>query len=222
MKIRPYDNVHYMNKKNEYPQHSNDYRSLLLLDEISKGSELTQRDLSKNLGVALGLINSYVKNLVSKGYITVSKIPKKRYQYYLTPGGFAEKTRLTYQHLQNFTNLYKVARRDFHLLFNNIQNSDIKKVVFCGIDEITEIAFLSLKETDLELVGIVDNSSSGKKFFGQDIMTMEQIGKIGYDIVVITSFQNGEMLRKHLLELGVNEKKIYDISAGSWLKRIEG
>jgi DNA-binding MarR family transcriptional regulator len=211
-----------VNKKNEYPQHSDDYRSLLLLDEISKGEKLTQRDLSKSLDVALGLINSYVKNLVSKGYIVVSKIPKKRYKYYLTPSGFAEKTRLTFQHFQNFTNLYKVARRDFHDFFNKIQNSDVKEVVFCGVDEVTEIAFLSLKETDLKLVGIVDNTNAGKKFFGQDITTMEQIGNIGYDIVVITSFQNGEILKKQMLELGVNEKNIYDISAGSWLKRIEG
>src|SRR5574340_629821 len=114
-----------MNNKNEQ---SDDYRSLLLLDEISKGTELTQRDLSRKLNVALGLVNSYVKNLVSKGYITVSTIPRKRYKYYLTPSGFAEKTRLTYQHLQNFTNLYRVARRDFSLLFNKIQNSDIKTV----------------------------------------------------------------------------------------------
>lgn len=211
-----------MNKKNEHPQQSDDYRSLLLLDEISKGEKLTQRDLSKSLDVALGLINSYVKNLVSKGYIVVSKIPKKRYKYYLTPSGFAEKSRLTFQHFQNFTNLYKVARRDFHDFFNQIQNSDVKEVVFCGFDEITEIAFLSLKETDIKLVGIIDNSNAGKKFFGQEIAAMEEIRNFVYDIAVITSFQNGEMLKRRLLELGVDAKKIYDIGAGSWLKRIDG
>ena len=204
-----------MNKKNEHPQHSDDYRSLLLLDEISKGEKLTQRSLSKNLGVALGLINSYVKNLVSKGYIVVSKIPKKRYKYYLTPSGFAEKSRLTFQHFQNFTNLYKVARRDFHDFFNQIQNSDVKEVVFCGSDEITEIAFLSLKETNLKLVGIIDNSNAGKKFFGQEIAVMEEIRNFVYDIAVITSFQNGEMLKRRLLELGVNEKNIFDIVAST-------
>ncbi|MBI5809657.1 MAG: winged helix-turn-helix transcriptional regulator [Deltaproteobacteria bacterium] len=98
--------VHFVNNKDE---HANGYRSLLLLDEISRNHETTQRDLSKKLGVALGLVNSYIKNLASKGYITVSTIPKQRYKYYLTPSGFVEKTRLTYQHLQNFTNLYRVA-----------------------------------------------------------------------------------------------------------------
>jgi predicted transcriptional regulator len=81
---------------------SDDYRSFLLLDEISKNNEITQRDLSERLGIALGLINSYIKNLASKGYITISQIPRKRYKYYLTPQGFIEKTRLTYHHLQGF------------------------------------------------------------------------------------------------------------------------
>jgi len=220
-KSRSFGIVHIMNTEDIPAKSSDDYRSFLLLDEISKGNELTQRDLSKSLGVALGLVNSYVKNLVSKGYVTVSQIPRKRFKYYLTPSGLAEKTRLTYQHLQNFTNLYRLARRDFHLLFNHLQNSNIKNIVFCGVDEITEIAFLSLKETELRIAGIVDITNAGRNFFGQDVFAMEEIRNIDYDIVVITSFQNGKVLKKRLFELGVNEKNIYDISAGSWLKRIE-
>src|SRR3972149_6247037 len=127
-----------MNNKNHQ---ADDYRSFLLLDEISKNDEITQRDLSKRLGIALGLINSYIKNLASKGYITVATIPKKRYKYYLTPQGFIEKTRMTYHHLQNFTNLYKVARQDFQRLFHNLHKDNAKKVVFCGSDEVAEIAY---------------------------------------------------------------------------------
>lgn len=206
-----------MNKK---PEAQDNYRSFLLLDEISKGSALTQRDLSKTLGVALGLINSYVKNLISKGYITVSKIPKKRYQYYLTPSGFAEKTRLTFQHFQNFTNLYKVARRDFHDFFNQIQNSEVKEVVFCGVDEVTEIAFLSLKETNLKLTGVIDDLEAGKLFFGEEIRPIKEIGNIHYNIVVITMFKNGEKIRRQLIDLGVKEETIFDIGSGDWLKKL--
>ncbi|MBI5237574.1 MAG: winged helix-turn-helix transcriptional regulator [Deltaproteobacteria bacterium] len=204
-----------MNNKDE---HAGGYRSLLLLDEISKNHETTQRDLSKKLGVALGLVNSYIKNLVSKGYITVSTIPKERYKYYLTPSGFVEKTRLTYQHLQNFTNLYRVARKDFQRLFNSLRGSDIKKVVFCGVDEVTEIAYLSLKETGLELAGVVD-TSGGKTFFGCDIHRIEDIKKIDYEIIIITSFQAGGGLKESLLKAGVDERDIFDISAHGWLER---
>ena len=80
------------------PEH---YRSLQILDELSNDDSLTQRDLSSRLGIALGLVNSYIKNLVAKGYITVKTIPAKRYAYYLTPKGFAEKTIITYDILHD-------------------------------------------------------------------------------------------------------------------------
>jgi len=208
-----------MNNKDE---HNEDYRSFLLLDEISRNNELTQRDLSKKLGVALGLINSYIKNLASKGYITVSNIPKKRYKYYLTPSGFAEKTRLTYQHLQNFTNLYRTARRDFHALFNSIRNSSDKRIVFCGVDEVTEIAYLSLKEAGLELAGIVDDNPASRQFFGLDVLPLSAAATLGYDIIIITSFGEGERLRQGLLDAGVDEKDICGVNTEGWIKRIEG
>ena len=205
---------------NNKDANADDYRSFLLLDEISKNHELTQRDLSKKLGVALGLINSYIKNLAGKGYITVSTIPRKRYAYYLTPSGFAEKTRLTYQHLQNFTNLYRTARRDFHNLFNSVKKSRVRRVVFCGVDEVTEIAYLSLKEAGLELAGILDKASGKKKFFGFEVRPITDIGVLEYDIVVITSFQGGEGLKTLLVRAGVDEKRVLSIST-DWLKNIE-
>ena len=147
-------NVQDLNGKNSETPDS--YKSLLLLDEISKGESLSQRDLSKKLNVALGLVNSYIKNLVSKGYITIKEIPSKRYAYYLTPKGFAEKTRLTYHHLQNFTNLYREARRDFKALFSSLHSEGIRSIVFAGADESAEIAYLSLQEFDIRFAGIAD------------------------------------------------------------------
>lgn len=209
--------VHFMNNKGEDTE---DYRSFLLLDEISKNNELTQRDLSKKLGVALGLVNSYIKNLASKGYITVSNIPKKRYTYYLTPSGFAEKTRLTYQHLQNFTNLYRTARRDFHALFSDITGMDVMRIVFCGVDEVTEIAYLSLKEAGFELAGVVDGNPHEKKFFGLDVLPISEVGSLDYDMIIITSFGEGATLKGRLLEAGVTEEDIRGINTEGWLKRM--
>ncbi|WKZ32491.1 MAG: winged helix-turn-helix transcriptional regulator [Thermodesulfobacteriota bacterium] len=208
-----------MNNKDEQ---TDDYRSLQLLDEISRNHELTQRDLSRKLGVALGLINSYLKNLAAKGYITISTIPRKRYAYYLTPHGFAEKTRLTYRHLQNFTALYRVARRDFSALFTRLAASGVKRVAFSGVDEVTEIAYLSLKDTDLELTGIVDSEPAKQRFLGHEVRAVADIKSIPFDVVVITNFKDDEALRKGLVRAGVDEKKVLSISSGGWLKKIEG
>jgi predicted transcriptional regulator len=66
------------------------YRSLLLLSEITGEEPLSQRELSRRLGIAVGLVNSYLKNLVAKGYVRVKNFPSNRYAYLLTPQGLAE------------------------------------------------------------------------------------------------------------------------------------
>ena len=210
-------NVHFVNTRDE----KFDLNSLLLLDEISNNKDLTQRDLSLKLGVALGLVNSYLKALISKGYITVSGIPRKRCAYYLTANGFSEKARLTYQHLQNLTSLYKVARKDFSALFARLEGSGIKRLAFCGVDEITEIAYLSLKESGLELAAICDPMPSRKKFLGHSVIPVSELPQVEFDLVVITSFLSGEALNLALLASGIGGDRICGINSDGWLKRIE-
>src|SRR5512135_1932825 len=110
------------------------HKSLQILTELSSDDSLTQRDLSSRLGIALGLVNSYIKNLVAKGYITVKSIPTRRYAYYLTPKGFAEKTRLTYDTLHDYTRIYREARNNLKKLFHELQADGIRKIVFAGAD----------------------------------------------------------------------------------------
>ncbi len=207
-----------MNNKNGHAQGTpEDYRSFLLLDEISKNNEATQRDLSKKLGIALGLINSYIKNLASKGYITISAIPSKRYKYYLTPEGFIEKTRMTYHHLQNFTNLYRVARQDFQRLFGDLQKDNIKKVVFCGSDEVAEIAYITLQEFEIKLLAVVDDEKENQIFLGQTIKSVKDVKAMNYDRIIVASFSREKELYSELLQAGVPSNKILVRSPGQRL-----
>ncbi len=186
-----------------------------ILTELSDNDSLTQRDLSSRLGIALGLVNSYIKNLAAKGYITVTSIPPKRYAYFLTPKGFAEKTRLTYHLLQDYTRIYREARANFKQLFAELRSDGVKTVVFAGADEVAEIAFLTLQETDIELCCIVDEEMAGKKFLGRDIRPISEISAEGfeYDCIVITSYLKREQIYNKLLDGNTPEKDIKVIFA---------
>jgi len=208
-------NVQNMNK--EKLENQDSYKSLQLLDEISKGDQLSQRDLSKNLNIALGLVNSYIKNLVSKGYVTIRAIPSKRYAYYLTPKGFTEKTRLTYHLLQDYTNLYKNARKDFRSLFYELNNNGTKRVVFAGVDEVTEIAYLSLQEVDITLEGVVDENIKRAEFFKIPVLPFEDVKNMEYQNVIITTFVKRDYVYQRLLECNVPSghiHTIYDVETG--------
>ena len=187
------------------------FTSLQILDELSGNDSLTQRDLSKRLGIALGLVNSYIKNLVAKGYITIKSIPPKRYAYYLTPKGLSEKSRLTYNLLQDYTRIYREARHNLKKVFSELAQKGSRRIVFAGVDEIAEIAYITLQETKLELVGVVDDDSNGKMFFGRSINPIRTIMNLNYDTVVVTSYLKRVSIQRALKNSEVSENDIQDI-----------
>jgi predicted transcriptional regulator len=185
------------------------YRSFLLLSEISGQEQLSQREMAKRVGIALGLVNSYLKNLVAKGFVRVNNFPKNRYSYLLTPKGFAEKSRLAYQHLSYFSGLYTMARQDYLRLFRSLAAEGVKQVDFCGIDEVAEIAYLSLKEIGLELGHAIDPVAAGRSFFDKEVVTPAAALAAGAGKIVITSLKRGDALRDELIAAGIDAAVIY-------------
>lgn len=189
------------------------YRSFLLLSEISGDETLSQREISRRLGIAVGLVNSYLKNLVSKGFVRVKNFPSNRYAYLLTPQGFAEKSRLAYQHLTYFTGLYTIARHDYLDLFRKLEADGVREIIFCGVDEVAEIAYLSLRETAIELAGVVDTAGAGSSFFGMPVQTPEALDKSKDQLIVLSSLKRESELRQELCSLGFNASRIFSISS---------
>ena len=189
-------------------------RSLQLLSEISGEEPLSQRELSRRLGIAVGLVNSYLKNLVSKGFVRVKNFPSNRYAYLLTPQGLAEKSRLAYQHISYFTSLYTVARQDYLDLFRRLEDAGVREVAFCGVDEVAEVAYLSLQETGLELMFVMDDGRQGDMFFGRPVVSVaEGLRKVGIP-VVISSLKRRDELTQALRGSGVPDRKIYIPGSG--------
>jgi DNA-binding MarR family transcriptional regulator len=132
-------------------------RDLVLLSEVERDSSVTQRSLSSKLGVALGLTNLYLKRLARKGFIKITTIPSHRIKYILTPQGFAEKSRLTYQYMQYSLSYYRDIRDRLRKTLAAAANDGAKRVVIYGTGELAEMAYLSLREMNLTLVGFVDD-----------------------------------------------------------------
>lgn len=189
------------------------YRSFLLLSEIAGEEPLSQRELSRRAGIAVGLVNSYLKNLVAKGYVRVKNFPRNRYAYLLTPTGIAEKSRLAYQHLSYFTNLYTVARQDYLALFQSLKAEGVTEVVFCGVDEVAEIAYLSLREAGIDLTAVVDDGAAGGEFFGRPVVSVVKGAGMGDEPIVITSLKRIAELREQLGRAGVDGRRIRSTGA---------
>lgn len=133
-----------------------DHLTLQLLDAIERQGEISQRRLAKQMGVALGLANSYLKRCIHKGYVKISQVPANRYLYYLTPTGFAEKSRLTSRYLSRSFSFYREASDSCASVFEQCRVKGWSQVVLCGASDLAEIASLRAIEMEIDVIGVYD------------------------------------------------------------------
>ena len=181
--------------------------SLRLLDELTKEPLITQRALAARLGIALGLVNAYVKRLYKKGYIKVKNLPKNRIKYIITPKGFTEKARLTYNYMHRSVNYFKEMRHKIEHTYTSMLSSGIKNILLWGDGEIAELCYISTRGFPLKIVGIVGERRIENGFFGHHIYSMEDVNNIEYDAVLVSSIQSG--IIETIKQSGIDPGRIY-------------
>jgi DNA-binding MarR family transcriptional regulator len=157
-----------------------------LLQSVERNGAQSQRDLASELGIALGLVNSYLKRCVNKGLLKVQEVPARRYAYYLTPQGFAEKSRLTASYFAHSFSFFRRARADCETVLADAASRNFKRIVLAGASDLAEIMTLCARDYPLTLVAIVDPAAERKKFAGLSVV--HDFSEVeGIDAVMITS-----------------------------------
>jgi len=189
-----------------------------VLSAVELDSDVTQRSISSELGIALGLANAYVGRCVRKGLIKVRQAPLNRYAYYLTPHGFAEKSRLTAEYLSVSLNFFRDARRECTLLLSECGRAGHRRLVLAGVGELAEIAALSAAETTVEVVCVVGPGSSSRQCAGRPVFAdlaraatwARSAG--GIDAIIITDVQAPQATFESIVaeaeNLGLNQDRI--------------
>jgi DNA-binding MarR family transcriptional regulator len=164
-------------------------RELSLLQELERNPIISQRELSNRFGIALGVTNACLKRMVRRGWIRITNLDHHKIGYFLTPKGFSEKAKLTF-HLISWTVKHYSTLKDIigeRLL--EMQNKGIERVVFYGVSDEMEIAYVTLQGLNLKLVGIVEDEDkmNRKEVFGVELMGVSRIEELRPDAILITS-----------------------------------
>ncbi|KAB2878321.1 MAG: winged helix-turn-helix transcriptional regulator [Pseudorhodoplanes sp.] len=157
-----------------------------VLTAVEHDKNVSQRHISTELGVALGLTNAYLRRCVRKGLIKIQQVPRRRYVYYLTPRGFMEKTRLTGQYLSASFNFFRRARDEMSALLAECAANGHRRIAFAGVSDLAEVGQLCAYDHPVKLVTIIDPERAGSKFYGIPVhATLGECGEI--DVVIVTS-----------------------------------
>lgn len=186
-------------------------RLLELLDVVGQRSNVSQRYLARHMGVALGLANSYLKRCIRKGFIKIREAPANRYLYYLTPKGFAEKSRLTAEYLSTSFEFYRRAGQSCVEILGECEARGWRRICLCGVSDLAEIAALKALALNFTFVGTYDADAREALFLGRPVWKRLQDAR-PFDVMVLTELRRSrEIHQKVVAELGNERVLVPDI-----------
>ena len=122
-----------------------------LLEAIERNPDTTQATLAAQLGVAVGSVNWYLRRLIRKGYVKVTRLQRRKLKYFVTPQGLALKARLTSQYMKASLQLYRELRQAAQETLGEIHRTGYSVVYMVGDDEAAEIFRLTCLEHGVKL-----------------------------------------------------------------------
>jgi DNA-binding Lrp family transcriptional regulator len=193
------------------------HRDLKLLEAVEADSRVTQRGLSTQLGIALGLTNVYLKRLVRKGYVKCVNVQSNRITYLLTPRGIAEKLRLTYEFMDYSLHLYGEVRQHLRAVIRECAAADRRVAIF-GRGEAAELSYLALKEFGLEPIAIFD-VEGGHDFLGMPVLPISRHVAVPYDQMIVATLESPGQPVARLIREGVPKEKLFPLRQDAVTRR---
>jgi hypothetical protein len=190
-----------------------------LLESVERDGAQSQRKLASDLGIALGLVNAYLKRCVKKGLLKIGQAPARRYAYYLTPHGFAEKSRLTVEYLSSSFSFFRRAREDCSSVLKAVRARGWNRVALIGVSDLAEIATICALEQGIAIVAVVDPKAKSDRFVGTPVVKSMDAVPGGFDALVVTDLEATRESVKAALAVLEVERVFVPALLGLWLDR---
>lgn len=137
-----------------------------ILSHIEKDNLISQRKLSKRIGLNISSVNYSLKKLISRGYVKMQGMNPRRITYHLTSQGLSEKTQLAYKYFLENYHLYQDVRSDIALKIEKIDKRKGHRIAVYGITPYFDIIYAVLIENGFKINGIFDNEGETVPLIG--------------------------------------------------------
>lgn len=189
------------------------YKEFMILDLIEKDANITQREISKIIGVAVSMTNAYIENFVEKGLIKKKKHSTKTVEYFVTKKGIDRKKLLNISYLNASLKVYKSAKSNIVKFLDQVIDKGFKNILLYGAGEVAEILLQSIisdKYIPIKILGIIDDDidKQNHSLLNTKIISIEDIKKINHDGILISSYTNNALILNKLKQFNYDNNRI--------------
>ncbi len=204
---------------------NHDLKTLL---ELKQNPSHSQRSLSRNLHISLGLTNSILKNLISRGLIKAKKDIGRKLLYIITPQGMANVSRLMYNRFQETLHYYHYTKDLLTAYLMKLYQQGEETINIYGTGQLAEITYYAGISTPLKLNAIITDDSSKEKFLGQQTISITNFlsqysnhNNLFSKKIIILSTDDPEKLTKEINKYKNIQKNIKIINIETILKNLQ-
>ncbi|NTV30293.1 MAG: winged helix-turn-helix transcriptional regulator, partial [Candidatus Omnitrophica bacterium] len=123
-----------------------DEREFELINIIGDQLGVNQRDLSRRMELSLGMTNMLIRRLLSKGYIRVRQLNKKKVEYILTPKGFAEKMQKSVRYTMKTIDSIGLVKKSLIALLQGYYADGVRKFYILGSSDLPGLIDMVVRE----------------------------------------------------------------------------
>lgn len=122
----------------------------VIMSEVAENKNVTQRELSKKLGVSVSTANLLINKMIREGLIKMTQVSQKQVLYMLTPEGMMEKAKKTVMYLKlHYRAIYETKEKIKDTLAKLTQKHDVIYILLNN-DEMSELISLSVSEFEVK------------------------------------------------------------------------
>jgi len=189
------------------------YKEYMILDMIEKNTNITQREMSKTIGIAVSMVNDYLDEYEKKGFIKRKYLSTKNVEYIITKKGIERRKVLNIWYLKSTHFVYQSAKDDIFNFLNQIIKRGFKKLLLYGAGEVAEIILQVMNDDNsipLDIVAVVDDDpeKQQKTFVNLPVISINEINKYPHDSILISSYTHHEVIYNKLISINYPKENI--------------
>ncbi len=178
-------------------------RTLTLFNTVENSPDVNQRQLAQELGVSLGLTNTYFQRVLKKGWVRAKQVKPRRWLYFLTPKGALEKSRLSLSYMHRTLESFRELKKKGDSYLQIFSKKGIRGIHLIGDEDLTEVLSFCFSGFEIELLSVIseknllDDSSEN---------TLKILPELESDqLIMIASLEHQTPLTKFLCQQGLKK-----------------
>ena len=121
-----------MELKKRGPQQTGGPLDLLILDEVHRGSNISQRVLADRLGMAVSAVNRHLHDMIEAGYLQVANRNVRPFAYKLTISGKQYRQLLSHEHYSWVLGNLRAVEQRISSALRELKRRGVTRMVFYG------------------------------------------------------------------------------------------